>query len=91
MIKKIERSNRYWQLRFVTLMSCRVVDPARAKTIQNTCSVVYNFRGIIHRTEVDIFIDEIYVSYIRIMVRPDEIILSSLTASISNTTNFIRR
>ena len=35
------------------------------------------FGGIINRTEVDIAIDEIDVSYIQIMVRPDEIILSS--------------
>ena len=59
------------------------MDPARAKTIQNSYSVVYNFRGIINHTKVNISINEIYVSYIRIMVRPDEIILSFLTASIS--------
>ncbi len=44
----------------------------RAIFQQNTYSVLYYFHGIINHTKVNISIDKIYVSYIRIMVRPDE-------------------
>ncbi len=62
--------------------SCK--DPARAIFLINSFSPSSHCFAITYHTKVNISVDEINIWCIRIMVRPDERIISSYIASISN-------